>query len=75
MLAVEVAPGATTAAAYAASAAVTVAGIQSIWKKACDLGPVDLIIVDEASKTLIQEFLVPALMARRWIMTSATVSS
>ncbi len=26
----------------------TVAGIQSIWKKACDLGPVDLIIVDEA---------------------------
>jgi len=27
---------------------VTVAGIQSIWKKACDLGPVDLIIVDEA---------------------------
>ncbi|MBK9187351.1 MAG: DEAD/DEAH box helicase [Phycisphaerales bacterium] len=28
--------------------AVTVAGIQSIWKKACDLGPVDLILVDEA---------------------------
>jgi len=28
--------------------AVTVAGIQSIWRKACDLGPVDLIIVDEA---------------------------
>jgi DNA repair protein RadD len=28
--------------------AVTVAGIQSIWKKACDLGPVDLVIVDEA---------------------------
>lgn len=28
--------------------AVTVAGIQSIWKKACDLGAVDLIIVDEA---------------------------
>ncbi|MCB9838225.1 MAG: DEAD/DEAH box helicase family protein [Phycisphaeraceae bacterium] len=28
--------------------AVTVAGIQSLWKKACDLGPVDLIIVDEA---------------------------
>lgn len=28
--------------------AVTVAGIQSIWKRACDLGPVDLIIVDEA---------------------------
>jgi DNA repair protein RadD len=26
----------------------TVAGIQSIWKKACDLGPVNLIIVDEA---------------------------
>lgn len=28
--------------------AVTVAGIQSIYKKACDLGPVDLILVDEA---------------------------
>jgi len=28
--------------------AVTVAGIQSIWKKACDLGKVDLILVDEA---------------------------
>jgi DNA repair protein RadD len=28
--------------------AVTVAGIQSIWKRACDLGPVDLVIVDEA---------------------------
>ncbi|MBL9030286.1 MAG: DEAD/DEAH box helicase family protein [Phycisphaerae bacterium] len=28
--------------------AVTVAGIQSIWKKACDLGPVDLVVVDEA---------------------------
>ncbi len=28
--------------------AVTIAGIQSIWKKAADLGPVDLIIVDEA---------------------------
>jgi len=28
--------------------AVTVAGVQSIWKRACDLGPVDLIIVDEA---------------------------
>jgi len=28
--------------------AVTIAGIQSIWKKAGDLGPVDLIIVDEA---------------------------
>ncbi|MFZ2873198.1 MAG: DEAD/DEAH box helicase family protein [Phycisphaerales bacterium] len=28
--------------------AVTIAGIQSIWKKACDLGPVDLVIVDEA---------------------------
>ena len=27
---------------------VTIAGIQSIWKKAADLGPVDLIIVDEA---------------------------
>lgn len=28
--------------------AVTIAGIQSIYTKACDLGPVDLIIVDEA---------------------------
>lgn len=28
--------------------AVTIAGIQSIWKKACDLGKVDLILVDEA---------------------------
>jgi len=28
--------------------AVTVAGIQSIWKRAGELGPVDLIIVDEA---------------------------
>jgi DNA repair protein RadD len=27
---------------------VTVAGIQSIWKRACDLGPVDLILIDEA---------------------------
>lgn len=28
--------------------AVTVAGIQSIYQRACDLGPVDLIMVDEA---------------------------
>jgi hypothetical protein len=28
--------------------AVTVAGIQSVYQKACDLGAVDLIIVDEA---------------------------
>ncbi len=28
--------------------AVTIGGIQSIYQKACDLGPVDLIIVDEA---------------------------
>lgn len=28
----------------------------------------DVLIVDEASKTLIQEFMVPALMARRWII-------
>lgn len=27
---------------------ITIAGIQSIYQKACDLGPVDLIIVDEA---------------------------
>lgn len=28
----------------------------------------DVLIVDEASKTLIQEFLVPALMAKKWII-------
>lgn len=28
----------------------------------------DMLIVDEASKTLIQEFMVPALMAKRWIV-------
>ena len=28
--------------------AITIAGIQSIYQKACDLGPVDLIIIDEA---------------------------
>lgn len=28
----------------------------------------DVLIIDEASKTLIQEFLVPALMAKRWII-------
>lgn len=28
--------------------AITIAGIQSIYKRACELGPVDLIIVDEA---------------------------
>lgn len=28
----------------------------------------DVLIIDEASKTLIQEFMVPALMARRWII-------
>ncbi len=28
--------------------AVTVAGIQSVYRRACDLGPVDLVIVDEA---------------------------
>jgi hypothetical protein len=28
----------------------------------------DVLIVDEASKTLIQEFLVPALLARRWVI-------
>ncbi len=28
--------------------AVTIAGIQSIYEKACDIGPVDLVIVDEA---------------------------
>jgi hypothetical protein len=28
----------------------------------------DVLIVDEASKTLIQEFMVPALMAKRWVI-------
>lgn len=28
----------------------------------------DVLVVDEASKTLIQEFLVPAMMARRWVI-------
>jgi len=28
----------------------------------------DVLVVDEASKTLIQEFLVPALLARRWVV-------
>lgn len=28
----------------------------------------DVLIVDEASKTLIQEFMVPALMAKRWVV-------
>jgi DNA repair protein RadD len=28
--------------------AVTIAGIQSVYQKACDVGPVDLVIVDEA---------------------------
>ena len=28
--------------------AVTIAGIQSVYRRACDLGPVDLVIVDEA---------------------------
>lgn len=28
----------------------------------------DVLIIDEASKTLIQEFMVPALMARRWVI-------
>ena len=28
----------------------------------------DVLIIDEASKTLIQEFMVPALMAKRWII-------
>ncbi|MFN9237028.1 MAG: DEAD/DEAH box helicase, partial [Planctomyces sp.] len=29
-------------------ASVTVAGIQSIYKRACELGPIDLVLVDEA---------------------------
>lgn len=39
------------------------------WKRPITTMPHwDVLIVDEASKTLIQEFMVPALMARRWII-------
>ena len=44
------------------------------WKKRKWAEPVttcphfDLLVVDEASKTLIQEFMVPALLARRWVV-------
>lgn len=40
-----------------------------IWERPITTMPHwDVLIVDEASKTLIQEFMVPALMARRWIV-------
>jgi hypothetical protein len=40
-----------------------------IWERPITTMPQwDVLIVDEASKTLIQEFMVPALMARRWIV-------
>jgi hypothetical protein len=39
------------------------------WEKPIAKGPAwDVLIVDEASKTLAQEFLVPAMMARRWVI-------
>lgn len=41
----------------------------NIWERPISTMPHwDVLIVDEASKTLIQEFLVPALMAKRWII-------
>lgn len=41
----------------------------SAWERPISTMPHwDVLIVDEASKTLIQEFMVPALMARRWII-------
>ena len=40
-----------------------------VWEKPISTMPHwDVLIVDEASKTLIQEFMVPALMAKRWII-------
>lgn len=40
-----------------------------IWERPITTMPHwDVLIVDEASKTLIQEFMVPALMAKRWIV-------
>jgi len=39
------------------------------WEKPiCTMPYWDVLILDEASKTLIQEFLVPAMMAKRWII-------
>ena len=39
------------------------------WEHLICQGPQwDVLIIDEASKTLIQEFMVPALMAKRWII-------
>jgi hypothetical protein len=40
-----------------------------VWERPiCTMPHWDVLIVDEASKTLIQEFMVPALMAKRWIV-------
>jgi hypothetical protein len=41
----------------------------AIWDRPISTMPHwDVLIIDEASKTLIQEFLVPAMMAKRWII-------
>ena len=41
----------------------------NIWERPITTMPHwDVLIVDEASKTLIQEFMVPALMAKRWMV-------
>ena len=41
---------------------------KSIQTEESVIKPFDLLIIDEASKTTFQEFLVPALFARRWIL-------
>ena len=42
---------------------------KKIWERPITTMPHwDVLIVDEASKTLIQEFMVPALMAKRWLV-------
>ncbi len=44
-------------------------GDMQVWERPITTMPHwDVLIVDEASKTLIQEFMVPALMAKRWIV-------
>jgi len=44
-------------------------GDMQVWERPITTMPHwDVLIVDEASKTLIQEFLVPALMAKRWFV-------
>jgi len=44
-------------------------GDLQVWERPITTMPHwDVLVVDEASKTLIQEFMVPALMAKRWIV-------